>query len=151
MTALSNTTTPPIDDAGVTPGRMPVVGLLRSVLLLESLLTLALAVFLSLLASGLREFLGGVSGEAAETTVRFGAAAAFVFAVAAAIASRGARRRRSWSWTTAAVLQLLLALGTGIAIVAATWHPAMLVGLVLPGIGMLLLSMPRVRAELGQD
>lgn len=130
--------------------RMPLIGLLRSLLMLEAVLTLALAVFLSLLASGLRDFLGGESGLAAETTIRFAAGAAFLFAIFAAISARGARRRRAWSWTMAAILQVLLAIGTGVAILTAEWHPAYLAGFGLATAVMLVLSAGSVRRALGQ-
>jgi hypothetical protein len=42
------------------------IGVLRSLLLTQAVLTLGLAVFLSLLAAGLRDFLGGDAGRAAE-------------------------------------------------------------------------------------
>ena len=130
--------------------RVPLIGVLRGLLWSQSILTLGLAVFLSLLAAGLRDFLGGDAGRAAETTIRFAAAGAFVFAVFAAIAARGARRRRRWSWTMAAVLQLVLAIGTGVAIVTAEWHAVYLVGLGLPAITMLVLSATSVRRALHQ-
>lgn len=151
MTALPSTTASPVEPVIAAPAsRSTAIGLLRTLLLTEAVLTLGLAIFLSLLASGLRDFLGGESGLAAETTVRFAAAAAFLFAIAAAIASRGARRRRTWSWTTAAVLQLLLAIGTGVAVLVAEWHPAYLVGFALATVTMLVLSTPVVRRSLGQ-
>ena len=146
MTALPTTVTT-IDTR--TPSAA--LGLVRVFLLVEALGTFVLAIFLSLLAAGQREFLGGVPGEAAETTIRFAAAGAFVFAVAAAIAARGVRRRRGWSWTTAAVLQLLLAIGTGVAVMTADWHPAYLAGFALATVVMLVLCLPTVRRALGQD
>lgn len=150
MTALPSTPAPAIETAVPATSRSTAIGLLRALLLTEAVLTLGLAVFLSLLASGLRDFLGGSSGAAAETTVRFAAAAAFIFAIAAAIASRGARRRRSWAWATAAILQLLLAIGTGVAVLVAEWHPAYLVGFGLATATMLVLSTTVVRRALGQ-
>jgi len=144
MTALTDVAARP------TTARMPMLAVLRALLLTEALLGLGLAIFLSLLAAGLRDFLGGESGMAAETNVRFAAAAAFLFALFATIASRGARRRRSWSWTMAAILQVLLAVGTGIAVLVAEWHPAFLVGFALAAVVMLALSVASVRRALGQ-
>jgi len=131
--------------------RGAVLVVVRVLLLVEAALTLGLAIFLSLLASGMRDFVGGASGEAAETTIRFAAAAAFIFAIAAAVTSRGVRRHRGWAWTTAAVLQLILAIGTGVAVLSAEWHPAYLIGFGLAGVTMLVLCVPSVRSQLGQD
>jgi len=126
--------------------RLPMVGLLRALLLIEAAAGLALAVFLSLVADAV----AAQSGIADETNVRFAAGAAFLFALFAAIASRGARRRRGWAWTMAAILQVLLAIGTGIAIMVAEWHPAYLVGFALATAVMLVLSVASVRRALGQ-
>lgn len=130
--------------------RIPLMGVLRGLMLSEAILTLGLAIFLSLLAAGLRDFLGGDAGRAAEANVRFGAGAAFLVAVFAAIAARGARRRRRWAWTMAAVLQLAVAIGTGIAVLVAAWHPVYLLGFALPAVVMLVLSAASVRRALGQ-
>jgi hypothetical protein len=132
------------------PGRIPMLAVLRGLLLSQALLTLALAVFLSLLAAALRDFLGGSAGIAAETTLRFAAGAAFLFAIFAAIAARGARRRRAWAWTMAAVLQLVLAIGTGVAVMTAEWHPVYLAAFGLAATVMLVLSTTSVRRALGQ-
>lgn len=130
--------------------RMPLMGALRGLLMSQAILTLGLAVFLSLVAAGLRDFLGGDAGRAAETTVRFAAGAAFLFAVFAAIAARGARRRRRWSWTMAAVLQLILAIGTSVAVMVVEWHPIYLLGFALAAVTMLVLSAGTVRRALHQ-
>ena len=130
--------------------RVPLMGALRGLLVSQAILTLGLAIFFSLLAAGLRDFLGGEAGRAAETTVRFAAGGAFLYAVFAAIAARGARRRRGWSWTMAAVLQLLLAIGTGVAVMTAEWHPIYLFGFGLAAVTMLVLSATSVRRALGQ-
>jgi hypothetical protein len=130
---------------------MPMMGVLRALLLGEAALGLAGAVFLSLLAAALRDFLGGESGRAAEELVRFAAGAAFLFAIAAAIAARGARRRRTWAWTLAALLQLALAMGTGAAVIVAAWHPIYLAGFGLTATVMLVLSTASVRRALGQE
>jgi peptidoglycan/LPS O-acetylase OafA/YrhL len=127
------------------------IGALRALLLGEAALGLVLAILLSMLASGMRDFVGGDAGRAAEQTLRFAAGFAFLFAILAAIASRGARRRRSWSWTLAALLQLLAAIGTGVAILTATWHPVYLVGFALPALVMVVLSTSSVRRALGQE
>ena len=131
--------------------RVPMVGLLRALLIGEAVATLALAVFLSMLAAGLRDFLGGDVGRTAEESVRFAAGAAFLFSIFAAIASRGARRRRAWSWTLAAILQVVLAIGTGLAVMVADWHPVFLVGFAAAAIVMLALSAASVRRALGQE
>lgn len=136
-------------DPTTTP--VPAIGLLRAFLLAEAALGVALAVVLSLVASDLRDSLGGEPGLVAEQNVRFAAGFAFVFALLAALASRGARRHRSGSWTLAAVLQLILAVGTGIAIVAAPWQPAYLLGFALATVVMLVLSTGSVRRALGQE
>ena len=129
---------------------MPLVGVLRALLFGEAILGLAVAVFLSLLAAALADFLGGDSGRAAEERVRFAAGGAFLFAIGAAIAARGARRRRPWAWTLSALLQLVLAIGTGVAIMVASWHPLYLIGFALAAIVMLVLSTASVRRALGQ-
>lgn len=129
----------------------PMIGLLRALLLGEAVLMLGLAVFLSVLAPAINDFLGGDAGRDAEQNLRFVAGFAFVFAILAAVGSRGARRRRSWSWTLAALLQLVLAVGTGIATLTTTWHPAYLGGFVLAAVVMLVLSSASVRRALGQD
>ena len=146
MTALP-TATPTRDATRAPASRNAGLILTRALLLIEAALTLGLSIFLSLLAAALGDF----SGPDAETTVRWASAAAFLFAIAAAIASRGVRRRRGWAWTTAAVLQLILAVGTGIAVLNAEWHPAYLIGFGLPALTMLVLCLPTVRRELGQE
>lgn len=130
--------------------RVPLMGVLRGLLLSQAILALALAVFFSLLAAGLRDFLGGDAGRSAEITVRFAAGAAFLFGVFAAIAARGARRRRRWAWTMTAVLQLILAIGTGVAVITADWHAVYLVGFGLAAVTMLVLSAASVRRALHQ-
>lgn len=123
---------------------VPAVGLLRALLLGEAVLGLAAAVFFSMLAVALRNVFAG------EEPLRFAASGAFIFAIGAAIASRGARRRRRWAWTLAAILQLALAIGTGAAVIVADWHPAYLIGFVLPAVVMVVLSLSSVRSALGQ-
>lgn len=147
MTALPTATSSSISPAS----RVPMIGLLRVLLLIEAAATLALAIFLSLLAGGTVEFLGGSIGTSAETTLRFAAGAAFLFAIFAAVASRGARRRRAWAWTMGAVLQVILAVGTGIAVLTAEWHPAYLIGFAMAAVVMTVLSTASVRRALGQD
>ncbi len=131
--------------------RLPMVGVLRVLLLSEAVATLALAIFLSLLAAAMRGFLGGDAGRTAEEMIRFAAAASFGIAIFAAIASRGARRHRPWSWTLAALLQVVVAIGTGVAVMTASWHPVFLLGFALPTAVMLVLSAPSVRQALGQE
>ena len=131
---------PPADPAAP---RVLGLGLLRALLLLEAVLGLAAAIGLSMLASE--------QSESLEQTLRFAAGFSFVFAILAAFASRGARRRRTSAWTLAALLQLALAIGTGIAVLAATWHPAYLLGFALATAVMLVLSAGSVRQALGQE
>lgn len=150
MNAVQSALIPPTPTAPA-DARVPMVGLLRALLLGEAALTLGLAIFLSMLASGLRAFVGGDDGRAAEETLRFAAGASILFAIAAAIASRGARRRRTWAWTLGAILQLVMAVGTGVAVLVATWHPAYLVGFALASVTMLVLSTASVRRALGQE
>ena len=147
MNALQSATAAPA--AG--PARVPMMGALRGLLLVEALGGLVLAIVLSLVAAGLRDFLGGDPGRAAETTVRFAAGGAFLFAIFAAVAARGARRRRRWAWTMAAVLQLALAIGTGVAVMTTEWHPLYLIGFGLAAVVMLVLSTAAVRLALGQS
>lgn len=128
----------------------PMLTILRALLLSEAALTLVLAVFLSLLAAALRDFLGGDAGRQAEESVRFAAGGAFLFAIFAAVASRGVRRRRRWSWTMAAILQVILAIGTGVAVLVAEWHPVYLAGFGAAALVMLVLSTSSVRDGLGQ-
>lgn len=149
MNALQSATARP--GAPVTPTRVPMVGVLRALLIGEALAGIALAVFLSMLAAGLRDFLGGDAGRAAEESVRFAAGGAFVFTILAAIASRGARLRKSWSWTLAAILQVILAVGTGVAVMVAEWHPLFLIGFGVAAVVMLVLSTTAVRRALGQE
>lgn len=146
MNVVQTATTVPVAPAT----RISLMGILRGLLVSQAILTLGLAIFLSLLAAGLRDFLGGDAGRAAETTVRFAAAAAFLFSIFAAIAARGARRRRRWSWTMAALLQLVLAIGTGAALITADWHPVYLLGFALAATTMLVLSASSVRRALQQ-
>lgn len=134
-----------------TSARLPMIGILRTFLLAEAALAVSVAVFLSLLAAAMRDFVGGDAGRAAEEAIRFAAGAAFLFAIFAAVASRGARRRRSWSWTLAALLQVAAAIGTGVAVLTAAWHPALLVGFAAPAAVMLVLSTSSVRRALGQE
>ena len=131
--------------------RVPALGLLRALLLGEAVVGLLLAIVLSMVASALRDSLGGDAGRAAEQTLRFAAGFSFLWGILAAFTARGARKRRGWSWTLAALLQLALAVGTGIAILTATWHPAYLLGFALAGIVMLVLSASSVRRALGQE
>lgn len=150
MNALETVAAPSLTSIEPAP-RVPMVGVLRALLLGEAAAALALAIFLSILAASMRDGLGGSAGLAAEETLRFAAGAAFLFAVFAAIASRGARRRRGWSWTLGAILQVILAIGTGVAVMAATWHPAFLVGFGMAAVLMLVLSAASVRRALGQE
>jgi hypothetical protein len=131
--------------------RVAMIGVLRAFLLGEAAAGLVLAIFLSLLAGGQTDFVGGASGRAAEETLRFAAGGAFVFAIAAAVASRGARRRRPWAWTLAAILQVIVAVATGAAVMIAEWHPVFLVGFGLAAVVMLVLSTASVRRALGQE
>lgn len=134
------------------PGpRVAGIGVLRTLLLGEAALALVLTIFLSLLAGGMRDFLGGDSGLAAEQSIRFAAGGAFLFVLGAALASRAARRRLSWGWTLAALLQLVLAIGSGIAVMIAGWHPVYLLGFALAAAVMLILSTASVRRALGQE
>lgn len=135
----------------VPDSRVAMIGVLRAFLLGEAAAGLVLAIFLSLLAEGQTDFVGGDTGRAAEETLRFAAGGAFVFAIAAAIASRGARRRRPWAWTLAAILQVIVAVATGAAVMIAEWHPLFLVGFGLAAIVMLILSTASVRRALGQE
>ena len=151
MNAVRTAALPPMPSTTPAGSRVVAIGMLRVLLLGEALLAIILAIGLSMLASALRDFLGGEAGQSAEQTVRFAAGFSFLFAIFAAFASRGARRRRAWSWTLAAFLQLILAIGTGIAILTATWHPAYLLGFALAAIVMLVLSTPSVRRALGQE
>lgn len=131
--------------------REPLVGLLRMLLLTEAAVGFALAVLLSMIASGMETVVGGLAASSAETPIRFAAGGTFLFAILAMVASRGARRRRGWSWTLGALLQVALAIGTGIAVIAATWHPAYLVGFGLAAVVMTVLSTGSVRRALGQE
>jgi hypothetical protein len=142
MSAVPTTGLPPTPATAAAP-RVLGLGLLRALLLLEAALGVAAAIGLSMLASEQRDSL--------EQTLRFAAGFSFVFAILAAFASRGARRRRTWAWTLAALLQLALAIGTGIAVLAATWHPAYLLGFALATAVMLVLSVGSVRQALGQE
>ena len=138
MTALRSAT----PSSPSTSTSVPLIGVLRALLIAEAVATLVLAIFLSLLA--------GADAEA-ETSLRFAAGASFLFAIFAAVASRGARRRRAWAWTMAAILQVLLAIGTGVAVMAAEWHPAYLIGFGLAAVVMIVLSTGPVRTALGQN
>lgn len=143
---VHTTASPPISSP-----RVAGIGVLRALLLTEAALALALTIFLSLLATGLRDSLGGDAGRAAEESVRFVSGGAFLFVIGAALASRAARRRLSWAWTLAALLQLVLAIGTGVAVMVADWHPVYLLGFVLAAAAMLVLSTASVRRALGQE
>jgi hypothetical protein len=133
-----------------TATRAPLMGLLRILLFAEAAAGLALAIGLSQLAGG-SDILGATAGPESETSLRFAAGGAFLFAIFAAVAARGVRRRRGWAWTLSAMLQVIAAVGTGIAVLAAEWHPAYLVGFALAAIVMTVLSTAPVRRALGQD
>lgn len=150
MSAVQTASVPSVAPRDANP-RVPMVGVLRGLLIGEAIATLALAIFLSMLAAGLRDFLGGEAGRAAEESVRFAAGAAFLFAIFAAIASRGARRRRAWSWTLAAILQVILAIGTGVAVMVAEFHSIFLIGFAAAAVVMIVLSTASVRGALGQE
>jgi hypothetical protein len=135
----------------VRDGRVPMVGVLRGLLLAEAAGALALAIFLSLLAGGQTEFVGGDVGRSAEEGLRFAAGGAFVFGILAAASSRGARRRRPWSWTLAAMLQVIAAVATGVALLVTEWHPLFLVGFAIAALVMIVLSSASVRRALGQE
>ena len=131
--------------------REPLVGVLRALLLAEAALGFALAILLSMLASGMGNVIGEPAAASAETPLRFAAGGTFLFAIFAMVASRGARRRRGWAWTLGALLQVGLAIGTGIAVIGATWHPAYLAGFGLAAVVMTVLSTGAVRRALGQE
>ena len=131
--------------------RVAMVGVLRALLLAEAAGALALAIFLSLMAGGQTDFVGGDAGRAAEESLRFAAGGAMLFAIGAAAASRGARRRRPWAWTFAAILQVIAAVATGAAVMIAEWHPLFLVGFGLAALVMFVLSTASVRRALGQE
>jgi hypothetical protein len=126
--------------------RVPMVGVLRALLIVEALAGLVLAIFLSMGASQV----GAVSGPDAEVPIRFAAGGALLLGILAAIASRGARKRRSWSWTLAAILQVIIAIGAGIAVLAVEWHPIYLAPFAAAVVVMLVLSTSSVRRALGQ-
>lgn len=126
------------------------VGVLRALLLAEAAGGLALAIFLSLLAGGQSQFVGGDLGRSAEEGLRFAAGGAVLFAIFAAFASRGARRRRPSAWTLAAMLQVIVAVATGVAVLVTEWHPLFLVAFVVAATVMLVLSTASVRRALGQ-
>lgn len=131
-----------------TPRASAVDGL-RVLLLAEAAGGVALAILLSLVATGMRDLAPDDIG--ADTGVRFAAAGAFLLGMAAAIAARGVRRRRSWSWTLAAFIQLVLAIGTGVVVLLADWHAAYLTGFLVAAAVLLILSSAPVRRALGQD
>jgi hypothetical protein len=142
MSAGPSASLRPMPSASSSP-RVLGIELLRGLLIAEAALGLLLAIVLSMWASD--------ATPASEQDLRFAAGFSFVFAIVAAIASRGARRRRSWSWTLSALLQLIIAISTGVAILTAAWHPAYLIGFVLPAIVMMVLSTASVRRALGQE
>lgn len=148
MSALSRATLSPMRTTNV-PSSAIGIGLLRGLLLVEAVLGLVLAIGLSMLASSLAAAATD-GGTSAEQTVRFAAGFALLFGILAAFASRGVRRRRSSAWTLAALLQLILAVATGVAAMTTAWHPALLLGFVLPAVVMLALSAASVRRALGQ-
>ena len=131
--------------------RVAMIGVLRALLLGEAAGGLALAIFLSLMAGGQTDFVGGDSGRAAEESLRFAAGGALLLAIGAAVASRGARRRRPWAWTMAAILQVIVAVATGAAVMIAEWHPLFLIGFGLAALVMFVLSTASVRRALGQE
>ena len=135
----------------VPDSRVAMIGVLRALLLGEAAGGLALAIFLSLMAGGQTDFVGGDSGRAAEESLRFAAGGALLLAIGAAVASRGARRRRPWAWTMAAILQVIVAVATGAAVMIAEWHPLFLIGFGIAAVVMLVLSTTSVRRALGQE
>ncbi|HEX7172427.1 MAG TPA: hypothetical protein VF365_07470 [Candidatus Limnocylindria bacterium] len=145
MTALPNAA-PSISPAA----RAPLMAFLRIILFAEAAAGFALTIGLSMLAGG-SDVLGVSVEPESETSLRFAAGGAFLFAIFAAVAARGVRRRRGWAWTLSAMLQVIVAVGTGIAVLAAEWHPAYLVGFALAALVMTVLSTASVRRALGQD
>lgn len=133
--------------ADVPAPRVPMIGVLRALLLLEAAGGVALAVYLSIVAGDI----GVRDGTSAEEPLRFAAGGAFVFAILAASASRGARRRRPWGWTLAAILQVIVAVATGAAVMATEFHPVFLTGFALAALVMMVLSTTSVRRALGQE
>lgn len=134
--------------------RSRTVTVLWTVLLVEALLGLVVAIVLSLVAGGYSASLEGDGELAAEEGARWAAGGAFVFAIAALVAAIAARRRRPWAWNLAALLQLILALAAAIAMFTAGPEgvsAAYLVAFGLAGVTMLILSMPQVRRRLGQE
>lgn len=131
------------------PRRVSAVDGLRVLLLAEAAGGVALAILLSLVATGMRDLAPDDIG--ADTGVRFVAAGTFLLGMAAAVAARGVRRRRRWSWTLAAFVQLVLGIGTGIVVLVADWHAAYLAGFLVAGAVLLVLSSAPVRRALGQE
>jgi uncharacterized membrane protein YfcA len=120
--------------------RPPALLLAVVVLALEGVGGLAWA---ALLAALIGSF-GDVDPITASTAV-----AAAVFGAAALVAAVGAWGRRTWSWPIGAVLQALVMLGVIVAGVSGGWHPALLAGVILGGLGMVALFNPETRRALG--
>jgi len=139
MTALPNAA-----PSAAPIARAPMMLVLRVLFLAEAAAGLALTIVLSMLA-------GDTADPGTETSLRFAAGAAILFAIFAAVASRGVRRRRLWAWTLGAILQVILAIGVGVAVMAAEWHPAYLIGFGFAAVVMIVLSIGSVRRALGQD
>lgn len=126
--------------------RVPMIGVLRTLLIGEAIGGLVVAIFLSMSAAAI----GERSGPDAEVPLRFAAGGAVILGIFALIASRGARRRRRWAWTMAAMIQVIVALAAGIAVFIAEWHPVYLVAFGAAVAVMLVLSNASVRRALGQ-
>ncbi len=116
------------------PRRPLSVMLLTALLGLESAVALGACVFLSMLAP--------TAGGGTTVALQFAAGGLLLFAIAAYVAARKAYRRRRSVHTLTAVLQLLVVVSIFIATLAGGWQPAFVIGLVLAGALLAVLTMP---------
>ncbi|MDQ2940968.1 MAG: hypothetical protein M3R05_02125 [Chloroflexota bacterium] len=122
-----------------TPPRPASVVLLTALLGIESAVALGACVFLSMLAP--------TAGESM-VALQFAAAGLLLLAIAAYVAARKAYRRRRSAHTFTAVLQLVMVVSIFIATIAGGWQPAFLIGLVLAGALLAVLTMPSLTEAL---
>ncbi|MDQ2934310.1 MAG: hypothetical protein M3R49_04895 [Chloroflexota bacterium] len=122
-----------------TPPRPASVVLLTALLGLESAVALGACIFLSMVAP--------TAGDSM-VALQFAAGGLLLFAIAAYVAARKAYRRRRSVHTFTAVLQLLVVVSVFVATVAGGWQPAFLIGLILAGALLAVLTMPSLTEAL---
>ena len=122
-----------------TPPRPASLVLLTALLGIERAVALGACVFVSMLAPRAGESM---------VALQFGAGGLLLLAIAAYVAARKAYRRRRSAHTLTAVLQLVVVVTVFVATVAGGWQLAFLIGLVLAGALLAVLTMPSLTEAL---